>query len=283
MKYKCIISTAVAGMFLISCGSSKKVASETEVQVKGAAVKDIAIDGSANDWNDFPLQMSPTGNFEYAVVHNNDDLFILLKVASTAEQTKLLRSGLEIWIDPTGQKNKTTEVIYPVKGELSEDALKPQNISSDPKVNLAQMHMHITTELISLNRIGFKPEASGVQSIHQNTGFKAALNWNDYNDLIYELKIPVSAFRQKLPKNNINIGFALNGIERPKDSENGAPQQQGGGGFNRGGGMRGGGMRGGGGYRGGQDGKRRNNAGGDNTADWKKVYEKESFWVNYTM
>jgi hypothetical protein len=146
------------------------------------------------------------------------------------------------------------------------------------------MHTQVAAELISLNRIGFKPEFSGVQSIFQNTGFKAAINWDDNNTLIYELKIPLNAFKEPLPKQNVDIGFFINGMERPKTTspEGGTTTWQ-----QRGGGMRGEGHggRSAGGYGGYGNrqggGERTAHRSSDSTNDWKKATGSESFWIQY--
>jgi hypothetical protein len=285
MKSYSLISSMIAALFLLSCSSSKKVATEPEPIVKRNYIKDLIIDGRPDDWQNLSFLSNPAGTLEYAIAQNEQNLFIMMRVANHAEQIKLLNSGMEIWIDPTGKKAKTTEVIYPVKGELSEDVLRPQSGSIDQKMNIAQMHLKVAAELISLSRIGFKPEFSGVQSIFQNTGFKAAINWDENNTLIYELKIPLNAFKDPLPKQKMEIGFSISGLERQKTSspESGNTTWQ-----QRGNGMRGEshGGRGGGGY--GSYGKRQASGEGtvhrstDSTNDWKKATENESFWIQYT-
>jgi hypothetical protein len=116
MKSYRLIPSMISALFLFSCSSSKKVVTEPEPLVKKNYIKELTIDGRSDDWQNLSFLSNPTGTLEYAVAQNEQNLFILMKVANHAEQMKLLNSGMEIWIDPTGKKAKTTEVIYPVKG-----------------------------------------------------------------------------------------------------------------------------------------------------------------------
>jgi hypothetical protein len=211
------------------------------------------------------------------VAHNNEDLFIRMKIINPIEQMKFLTGGMELWIDPTGRKAQKAEVVYPVKGELAATALQPQNTSADKKQNREMMHLNLRAQLVSMNRIGFKPEYSGRQAISQNTGFKGAINWNDADELIYELQIPFQAFTGTVSKGNMDLEFSIGALERSTEShnngENGSGYRQGG---------MAGGMRGGNGYRGngqGRYGERKASANDDTKINWQKMREKESFWI----
>src|SRR5207245_1549959 len=195
---------------------------------------------------------------------------------------KLLQGGMQVYIDPDGKKEKTTEVVYPVKGELSEEEMRPQGVPGQ-KQDLTQIHQHVASQLISLNRIGFKPEYNGVQSVRENTGFKAAINWDENNDLVYELVVPYAAFPSSIKKDRVQLGFFISGIDRPKQTagENAGAQWTGGGQGAGGamGGHHGNGSNFGGGRRGGGGG----HANGQNSSNnWQKVYVNENFWLGYS-
>jgi hypothetical protein len=285
MKFAGPLSFLFFGCLLFSCSSNKKLAEEQSLShFKGSTVKTIAIDGNDADWQGLPTAMSPGNDFSYSIARDEKALYLLVKIDNPMEQTKLLRGGMEVWIDPTDKKSKTTEVIFPVKGELSETAMRPQNPSTDPKVNREMMHLNIKAALISLNRIGFKPEYSGVQTISEATGFKGAINWTADNELIYELQVPFAAFPEPLSKEAFDINFSIGGVERAVNTSGrgeGNGEWRGSGGMGRGGRMGGGGRYGGGGY-----GRGQGRTGGENQAgnnDWKKLTEKESFWVECSL
>src|SRR5579875_472491 len=240
------------GFIFSACGSSKKVA-EADTNIKGSFAANITVDGKMDDWKNIPTDSNSKGSIEYAIANNATDLFIVFKIADEAEQMKLLGGGMEIWFDANNKHEKTTEIIYPVKGELGDLTLQPKFSLQGEKMNKSEIHRRITGQLISFNRAGFKPEYNGVQSVRENTGFKGAIGWNDNDDLIYEVQIPFAAFTNDVKRNNLQIGFSLNGVDRPKETANNGGEggntnwNAGGGGGGRGG-MRGGGGGGRGGY-----------------------------------
>lgn len=264
-----------------SCSSSKKTAEESSVSVsvKNPFIKEITVDGIDTDWPVADLNASPEKTFEYSVAHNDQFLFLRMRIKSPFEQRKFLSSGMELWIDPAGEKKQKTEIVFPVKGQLATNAL--QNNTGEEKQTPEMMHLNIRAQLTDMNRIGFKPAYSGFQTISQNTGFRAAINWNQENDLIYELKVPFEAFVSPVLKEKIDLEFSIGALERtnPSSSREGADNS---GGFRQGGSM--GGMRNGGGYRnGGGRGygntERRNQSSSTQKTDWSKLSGKETFWV----
>lgn len=236
----------------------------------------IVIDGKAADWQNTNTATNASGTIAYAVANDAADLYLLLKIAAPAEQMKLLRGGMEVYFDPQHNHSKNTEIIYPVKGELGEEDLRPRTTNGE-KPDMAQTRAQMANQLISLNRIGFKPEYNGVQSIRQNTGFKAAISWDENNNLIYELKVPFAAF-PNLQKDKIEVGFFINAVDKPKADESGHSGNWNGG---NGGGNRMGGGRGNGDYGGRQGGGSRTAQ--NNSNSWQKMYEAESFWVQYPV
>jgi uncharacterized membrane protein YgcG len=282
---KCLTIAFGLSVIFCACSSSKKVTSDTgETTAPASVVSAITVDGKSGDWQNVPRQTTADGTIEYAVANNNDDLFVLFRIANSAEQMKLIRGGMEVWFDPTGKHAKTTEIIYPVKGELPDETFRPNFVQGE-KPNLNDMHRRIESGLISFNRIGFKPAFSGVQSIRENTGFKGALNWDDSEALVYEVAIPFAAFSTDVKKEPMEMGFFIGAVDEPKTGDGAKPSEEGRG-MAMGGGMRGGGggrRGGGGGYGGGRQRGEANqqNAQSSNAAAWKKMYEPQSFWVRY--
>ena len=273
-----LFGTAV---LLTACGSNHKAASETaETKMQPAPVSSITVDGQMQDWQGIPLQATADG-IDYALANSRDNLYVLFKIADPAMQMKLIRGGMEVWFDPTGKHAKTTEIIYPVKGELPDETFRP-NFAQGEKPSVSELHRRIESGLISFNRIGFKAAYSGVQSIRENTGFKGAINWDESGELVYEIAVPFAAFTTDVRNTNMEVGFFIGAVDKPKASNEGAAPSEGG---NRGmGGMRsGGGGRRGGGYGGnrqrGENGPQRSAT--NSSSAWKKMYEPESFWVQY--
>ena len=287
MNNKWLFLIAFPVLFL-ACSSSKKVTEEAETRTGGTYLDSAVIDGKAEEWQTITQDYNPQGTFQYAIANNKTNLYVFLRIPSLIEQTKLLRGGMQLWINPAGQKDKKTGVYYPVRGELSETE-NPMFAPSETRQNqdYHQRQLRMASQLISLNRIGFKSQYTGVQSIRHNTGFKAAINWDTNENLVYELTIPFSALPDGLKQDKIELGFFIQGLDRPKQSEE-ASHSNGGGdeGNERGGARMGGGHRGGGNFNSGNfGGSRAANQRAINSAynQKQKVYIDESFWTVYSI
>jgi hypothetical protein len=275
---KWTLTLSVLCIFL-SCSSNKKVSEQISTVIPGTPAPAIEVDGKGSDWASVPLTTNPDGTIQYGVVNNAHQLYIFMKIADPAEQQKLIFGGMEIWFDPSDKEQKKTAVVYPVKGEISQSEIFAKNESGAP-LSKEQIRQRISLQLISLNRTGFLPDFNGVQSIHQPTGFKGAIGWDANDDLIYELVIPLRAIPQDHPFNQLQVGFFIHGLERPKQgpSENGGNwgaqgMNHEGMGRHNGGGF---GGRGGGNYRGGE-----NRSASSRGA--QKMFQDEHFWVVYKL
>ncbi len=276
------ISMAV---ILSACGSNKNATTElAETKALPSLVSFITIDGKTQDWQDIPRQTAGSDGIEFAVANSKEDLYVLFKIADPAEQMKFIRGGMEVWFDPTGKHAKTTEIIYPVKGELPDETFR-NNFVQGEKPDKSDLRRRIESGLVSFDRNGFKPDYSGVQSIRENTGFKGAINWDETETLVYEIAVPFAAFPTDVRKSPMEIGFFIGAMDKPKAATGSgatAPEDGGRGMGMSGGGMRGGGRRGGGFGGGRQGGNSQQRPATNNSVALKKMYEQESFWVQYT-
>jgi hypothetical protein len=108
MKFCVLYVPILATLVISSCSSSKKaVQKEQEIShIQDPYIKEITIDGNDADWQGLALNNSPENTFEYSVAHNDEDVFVRMKITSPFEQTKFLTGGMELWIDPTDRNNR---------------------------------------------------------------------------------------------------------------------------------------------------------------------------------
>jgi hypothetical protein len=259
---------------LVSCSSSKApVISEHEVNLQ-PTFSEIAIDGRSDDWRNAPHDFSEGSTVEFSVANNASHLFILLKVPSIQEQRKILEGGMDVWISADGRKDKKTGITYPVKGELSD---QDPSITGTGQLTVKERHLQMAAQVISMQRFGFIPVFNSVQSIRQNTGFKASIGWDENDVMIYELTIPFNAFTEDIRNKELKVGFNIHGIDRTKNSQQAQNNA-----FTEGhGSSMGGGRRGGGNF-----GNRRDpgqKAANNRYNQHEKMYAPETFWADYRI
>jgi hypothetical protein len=75
----------------------------------------IIVDGNISDWG-FPLRFSnPEYNMEYEVRNDNKNMYVCVYSKDISIQKRILRSGMTIFFDPKGEKNKNISLVFPVK------------------------------------------------------------------------------------------------------------------------------------------------------------------------
>jgi hypothetical protein len=261
-------------VFLFGCSSQKAAVTESESKLPGTYLEAVTIDGKPDEWSNVPHDLSQGSTVEYSVANNNNNVFILMRVPNLLEQAKILQGGMDVWVSTNNKKDKHTGITYPVKGELGDLPQKP--LAPGEKPDVKQQHLQLAAQIISMQRFGFKPEYNTVQSIRQNTGFSAAINWDANNVMIYELTIPFSAFETAVTADHLEIGISIHGIDRPKNNSQSENTS-----YNDGLGSMGGGRRGGGNFGNRMQGSRR--AENNNYNQREKLYVQETFWTEYAV
>jgi hypothetical protein len=242
----------------------------------------ITIDGSNKDWPSPYPEYDEKASLGYAVSNDKDYLFITVETGDPATQLKILREGLTVWIDRTGEKSEETAINFPIpmshSGKSTSDAQprrakmqegdgkggsreQQQRLDLEDKVRVA---MKSATEF-SLQ--GFKScnLQYGIMET-DSCGVVVRMALDENNELVWEAAVPFKSFYFKPQLTRADKGkvmtvcFETVGVERPAGGYNNG--NHGGGGMRPSMGMGGMGMRmggGGGGYRGRSQPQQQNN------------------------
>jgi hypothetical protein len=218
--------------------------------------KDIIQEKESGDL-ETPLRFfDAKSRLQYTVLNDNVNLYICVKAMEDMTQLKLMRSGLQIWIDTTGRNKKLINLSYPLPGEDSngkQSQGKDKN-SAHNQFLLAHNDMMLT---------GFKPPVNGLVPLDNKFGIAVNVHWDSIGTMVYKARIPFSTFyRESLTPRDVKKIFSITLIvpALARNSSPGSAASRGSRGGGSGGGMRGGmgggmggGMRGGmgGGMRGG--------------------------------
>ena len=231
----------------------------------------LTIDGSKKDWEN-NLQYIKDEKVAVGITNDNNNLYLCLVVSDNMRIMRILKSGLTIWIDPKNSDGEKIGIQYPIKNRASSVRDFSKNFKNiDQKERQKKIFNKLIleqNEFVVLNEDEYPLFASPINK--GSDGIELKMNY-EYNQLVYELKIPLTGKDNLLkinPKTDkkIRLGFITGKLEYPSN----ARQKMGGGmaGGQRGGGMSGGGRRGGMAGRGGMQGMR---SGG---------IEGLNFWVN---
>jgi hypothetical protein len=289
LSSKWLLPAMVSGILFVSC--SHKLAPEGHYQTSP-----MVTDGKTDDWP-MPLRFSNASyTLQYNVTNDDKNLYICVSSRETATQLRILRSGMTIWFDPKGEKNKTVGLYFPIRkqpdpgqyrgrgngsangGDYATGRGNGNMGGSATGIDVNTREAELLLQSNYYNTTGFPAIENGQFGVTDAKGpVQLAIKHDDQDSLlVYEIMIPIrnvlgADWKAKAGKKNFSVGIVLNAT----------PAMGGGGGGGRpnGGGMRGmgGGM---GGMRVGLGGGRRYGGGGSGSSQGQK---EESDWYVFRL
>ena len=135
--------------------------------------KTVKADGKLNEWK-VPLKhYDYSSKIQYAVSNDSVNMYICIRVADEQTQFKIIRTGMQVWVDSTGKKKQITGVFFPLAKTLTEHVKSDYN---DASRNNQQGYQKLDTRILKaqldrdqkqMHLVGFKPLINGI-SILQN-------------------------------------------------------------------------------------------------------------------
>jgi hypothetical protein len=232
---------AVLFVFLLytpGCGSE-----DLKSQAKD---RDIAVDGEIRDWQGM-LQFLEDANLSYGLANDDQSMYIVLVVGDRQVRRQIMMSGLYLWFDPDGGKNKRFGLRYPIGLQDDVSDMKEMLRQQDPSRFLDAFHTS-TKEMMVIGAHDSDWRRAGTRDVG---GIEAAAG-ADENKLVLEFRVPVT--------NDGQYGYGIGtiagsviglGLETPEIDLGDMSEQMRADGGGRGGGGRGGLGGGGKGGRGG--------------------------------
>ncbi|HEX4374377.1 MAG TPA: hypothetical protein VHZ50_13835 [Puia sp.] len=208
----------------------------------------IIADGDANDWG-LPLRFSNVSHtFQYSVSNDKKNIYICILTNDPGTQLQMLRSGINIYFDNKGEKNKNISLEFPVS--------KPDENTynnGDP-ITAATSKNAIDQLLLKsnyYNTTGFANIENGQFDINdKKSNIKVALKFHDDSTLVYEAIVPVNDIpgidpNKKSTSKNFSVGITVSAPRFRRNSNNNSSRptfgmhgMRFGGGGNRGGSQR---------------------------------------------
>jgi len=268
---------------LISVGGVEEIGNNDDKKTPSFYKPNVNINGNSSEWESSLFYFDSDAKTAYALVNDKDALYICLKVMSEDQQIKMIHSGVEIWIDPKGKKNKTTGMICHFEGSPIDNKKLMNRPGGMPGQNKNKFLS--TPRIMDITLKGFKDEVNGTLPINRNTtGIQVALNLDSTGILVFEAKIPFAVFNSDIKMAKaISLGCVFPGREMPQmgRGEGEFPDRDGSGGGMPGGGIQGEGMqRGGmpGGGRPGGQGRRMGGGNGPDQIERQNLSKENTFW-----
>ncbi len=186
--------------------------------------RDIVIDGKSNDWLD-ALYYFEDDNVSIGFFNDSDNLYICLLAEDYSIQRQVVMQGFTLWLDPTGGKEKTFGIKFPLgmrtmhgdkmpaeMGEERPDRERMQKERPDPEM----IRRAFEETLDELEVLGPGKNERKRIYIEEAEGLEIRVR-NETGLLTYELRIPLLSLEENSYAIGTTAGALISlGMEVPK-------------------------------------------------------------------
>ena len=190
----------------------------------------IVINGDPTDWDQPFRYYDSKARIQYSVANDATNLYICLKTMDEKAQMKMLRTGMDVWIDTSGKKKETSMIRYPLandpKLEWIQDPSEPDQQHLE-RPDLKKMKMDYSLSDKRMKLVGFKNIPNEQMLIENKYGIQLAIGWDKDDIFTYEMKVPFRTFYKEAINaadtlRPITIGVKVNGFDVPQQISNGS-------------------------------------------------------------
>jgi hypothetical protein len=147
---------------------------------------EIKVDGDESEWSGsmYYLEEQKVG---LGLKNDTSDLYIIIKAADRNTQLQIMRTGLTIWLDAKGKKEKTLGIHYPIG---MQDYGIPMVMGQKSEENKEERQKQFTEMTEKIEILGpEKNERNRIARVN-NSGIQASIN-DTLGIMVCELKIPL--------------------------------------------------------------------------------------------
>jgi hypothetical protein len=203
-KTKQILLIATIFVFLFSCSSSKTVTQSLSAN----KVSEDTYNYYDND-----------SKISYQIFNDAENLYVNLSTADKMAIIKILKSGLSIYFDENGKKNKTVSVEYPLhNSKIDFSTLRPKsNGATRPEMDINKLLASVPNNAVYRNYEDIERFNLDLNNTDISINLKSE-NSELGNQLVYQLKIPFHNISNLSISEieNFSIGIVSGKIEAPK-------------------------------------------------------------------
>lgn len=173
-----VISLFMAVSFLSGCSGTRELAS-------GWTGSEITIDGKSGDWIG-ATTFDKDQDLSIGVRNDEEFAYVCFITSNRMTQRQIMVNGLTVWFDPTGKKEKTFGILFPVSTIREARRMMGEGERPEPGTQRNFVdRVHTELEIVGADpnnrlRLSFA-ELKGIELRMNTTG----------SSLVYEMKIPL--------------------------------------------------------------------------------------------
>lgn len=232
-SYKPEFTFSLSGCFFITLAMLLMLNNRSAVAQKTLALPPppahVNIDGGLTEWGDSLKYYNRDARINYTLANDSTMIYLALRIYERSQQTRIISAGFSFGINSKGKKKEMYCITYPY---VEPGTVKPGNVkkllSDNDSTNRPSklMQEQINEKLVTLTQIkatGFKNVEYDIITTRNTYGIKAALRFDQFGVLLYEMEIPLSLFPEYFTGSKAwYFHMKINGITRPNGSTPGS-------------------------------------------------------------
>ena len=204
---------------LLAAGCSQKIIYQSQWQPAALQPDMIPLHWEAS------AEQDPSGNLDYAISNDNDNLYIYLKTADRTTQLKMLRAGVQLDFDTLGREESHMTILFPYYADNESAAEAVQMPLSGRQGSRPLAVNSALAERTTIYVAGFSGMESGpVDHLHPG-GAMVRMQMDESENMYYWAVIPLRLFPVALAgpveRDAMAIGISVLGIYMGQEMDEG--------------------------------------------------------------
>ena len=173
------------------------------------------IDGNIGEWATIPFTADKETEIAVAMDNDKEQLYVALKIANQRTQLRLMKFGMNLFIDLKGKHRESTTIEFPIKSSSADisQANGSQRDASAAPPDPEQIKQQLGVRLIFMKVSGFEgQENEKTLGLSNENGANIAFAWDDAKVMYIEYAVPLNSLGTiaNLTGKKISIGLKLN-------------------------------------------------------------------------
>jgi hypothetical protein len=179
-------------------------------------------DGSISEWPSSKFETDIGTDISYAIDNDTANLYFALNIPNQGIQMKLMRTGMNLYIDLKGKRKEGRGISFPVKDEsITADKTLLTGVEDDNGMAQSQKQSSIKAvrsslaiRLTYMSVFGFEGVENHDQGLQMPGSINISFAWDTANIMHIEYAVPLKMLGSatSLKNNEISVGWKINGI-----------------------------------------------------------------------
>ena len=173
----------------------------------------IKADGHLHDWKDSLSYHNEDTRFSFDISNDDETLFIAVKSEDNQNLNRIFSRGISFSFNTEGKKKAGATIVFPI---LERGAQTGRSGKTPSAAESKELRKKMLADIRRINVYGFPEIRDGAISIQNTYGIAAAATFNEQEDLIIELEVPLRLLGITTDSQPIACLFEINGVKAPR-------------------------------------------------------------------